>query len=52
MRIGYQKNEKLITKVLDRLGIQEKQQKLSMRYQILNPLENNDVDYTRSHDCL
>ena len=23
-----------------------------MRYQILNPLQNNDVDYTRSHDCL
>lgn len=54
MRLGYQKNERQTTKVLKFLGVlenEEKETKLSIRHQILNPLVNNDVDYNLSHDC-
>ena len=58
MRIGFQKNETIMMKFLDFIGVQkrntpagEADQKLSFRPQILNPIENYDIDYHLSHDC-
>ena len=61
MRIGYQKNETLMVKVLDFIGAQGRTnttgddptqgQKLSFKPQILNPIETNDIDYHLSHEC-
>ena len=59
MRIGYQKNETIITKVLEFLGAQERNEthkgregaKLSLRHSLLNPIITHDIDYHLSHDC-
>lgn len=51
MRIGYQKNETILTKVLEFIGAQGEAGKLSLRHSHLNPILTHDIDYHLSHDC-
>ena len=59
MRIGYHKNETVLTKVLEFIGTQQRNvtnqnestQRLSLRHSILNPIVTNDFDYHLSTDC-